>query len=53
MAKAVHAMIRVLDEQRSIDFYKRAFGLTVADRYVFDSFTLIISEMTRATSNSN
>ena len=27
MAKPVHSMIRVLDEVRSLDFYKRAFGL--------------------------
>jgi lactoylglutathione lyase len=33
-------MIRVLDEQRSVDFYRRAFGLEVADRYPFDGFTL-------------
>ncbi|MEM9635624.1 MAG: VOC family protein [Pseudomonadota bacterium] len=41
MAKAIHSMIRVLDETRSIDFYSRAFGLEVADRLDFDSFTLI------------
>ncbi len=34
-------MIRVLDETRSIEFYERAFGLTVADRLDFESFTLI------------
>lgn len=41
MAKAIHMMIRVLDETRSVDFYTRAFGLTVADRLAFDSFTLV------------
>jgi lactoylglutathione lyase len=41
MAKAIHAMIRVLDEARSLEFYDRAFGLKVADRLDFDSFTLI------------
>ncbi len=41
MAKAVHSMIRVLDEQRSTQFYKTAFGLTPADRIDFDGFTLI------------
>lgn len=41
MAKAIHAMIRVLDEARSVAFYEAAFGLTVADRLDFDSFTLI------------
>ena len=34
-------MIRVLDEARSITFYGQAFGLTVAERLDFDSFTLI------------
>lgn len=41
MAKTIHSMIRVLDEARSVDFYSRAFGLKVADRLDFDSFTLI------------
>jgi lactoylglutathione lyase len=34
-------MIRVLDEARSVDFYHRAFGLLIADRYAFDGFTLV------------
>ena len=41
MAKAIHSMIRVLDEARSVAFYQQAFGLGVADRLEFDSFTLI------------
>jgi lactoylglutathione lyase len=41
MAKAVHSMIRVLDEQRSTAFYQAAFGLAPADRFDFDSFTLV------------
>ena len=41
MAKAIHSMIRVLDEARSVDFYTRAFGLKVADRLDFESFTLV------------
>lgn len=41
MAKAIHSMIRVLDEARSVAFYQAAFGLQVADRLDFDSFTLI------------
>lgn len=41
MAKMIHSMIRVLDEQRSIDFYGKAFGLSVAERIPFDGFTLI------------
>lgn len=34
-------MIRVLDEDRSRDFYGRAFGLEVADCYEFEGFTLV------------
>jgi lactoylglutathione lyase len=41
MAKAIHSMIRVLDEARSLEFYDKAFGLKVADRLDFDTFTLI------------
>ncbi len=41
VAKAIHSMIRVADEARSVAFYKTAFGLDVADRFDFDGFTLI------------
>jgi lactoylglutathione lyase len=41
MAKAIHTMIRVLDEARSLGFYKKAFGLDVADRLDFPDFTLV------------
>ncbi|MEK1888195.1 MAG: VOC family protein [Phyllobacterium sp.] len=41
MAKAIHSMIRVLDEEKSKSFYKSAFGLDVADRLDFDTFTLL------------
>lgn len=41
MAKAIHSMIRVLDRDRSLDFYKMAFGLAVADIFDFENFTLI------------
>jgi lactoylglutathione lyase len=41
MAKAIHSMIRVLDEQRSVDFYGKAFDLAIKDRYDFDGFTLV------------
>ena len=41
MSKAIHSMIRVVDEERSVKFYEQAFGLTVADRFPFDSFTLV------------
>jgi lactoylglutathione lyase len=41
MAAPIHSMVRVLDEARSVAFYARAFGLEVADRIVFEKFTLI------------
>jgi lactoylglutathione lyase len=34
-------MIRVLDERRSVEFYRQAFGLAVADRVDFETFTLV------------
>jgi lactoylglutathione lyase len=34
-------MIRVLEEERSVRFYGEAFGLDVADRFDFESFTLV------------
>jgi lactoylglutathione lyase len=34
-------MIRVLDEARSVDFYGKAFGLVVAERLDFETFTLV------------
>lgn len=41
MAKPIHMMIRVMDEERSLAFYRGALGLEVADRFVFDTFTLV------------
>jgi len=41
MAKAIHTMVRALDEARSLAFYKKAFGLDVADRLDFPDFTLV------------
>lgn len=41
MAKAVHVMVRALDEGRSVRFYQAAFGLEVADRFPFEGFTLV------------
>ncbi|RJL00126.1 VOC family protein [Paracoccus siganidrum] len=41
MAKYIHSMIRVLDEERSVAFYDRVFGLKVAERLDFPDFTLI------------
>jgi lactoylglutathione lyase len=34
-------MVRVVEEARSVDFYRRAFGLDIADRLDFDDFTLV------------
>lgn len=41
MAKMIHSMVRVLDEARSVEFYRAAFGLDTRDRLDFESFTLI------------
>lgn len=41
MAKMIHSMIRVLEEERSVSFYTQAFGLEIADRLDFETFTLI------------
>lgn len=41
MAKAIHSMIRVLDEARSVAFYDQAFGLKVDTRLDFEAFTLL------------
>ena len=41
MARMIHTMIRVLDEERSVAFYDRAFGLKPVDRLDFETFTLI------------
>jgi lactoylglutathione lyase len=41
VAKLIHVMVRVLDLDRSIDFYRRAFGLEVADHFDFDNFALV------------
>ena len=41
MAKIIHSMIRVYDEEKSLGFYKTALGMDIADRYPFDGFTLV------------
>lgn len=41
MAKMIHSMIRVLDEDRSVAFYNQAFGLEIAHRLDFETFTLV------------
>src|ERR1700734_4060065 len=41
MAKAIHMMIRVVDEARSVALYEKAFGLGIARCYVIESFPLV------------
>lgn len=41
MAKAVHMMVRVMDEARSVKFYETCFGLKISDRRAWPDFTLI------------
>lgn len=41
MAKPIHSMIRVLEEARSVAFYRQAMGLEIVDRFEFEAFTLI------------
>lgn len=41
MAKLIHTMIRVLDEERSVAFYQKAFGMEVSRRLDKETFTLI------------
>ena len=41
MGAPVHSMIRVRDEARARDYYARAFGLELADRFDFDGFALV------------
>lgn len=41
MTKIIHTMIRVMNLEKSIRFYKTALDLNVADRYDFDDFTLV------------
>ena len=41
MAKAIHSMIRVLDEARAVAFYGTALGMKVVERKDYESFTLL------------
>ena len=41
MAKPIHMMVRVSEEARSVDFYRKAFGLEISERVDFPDFTLI------------
>ncbi|MBO9402683.1 VOC family protein [Shimia sp. R9_3] len=40
MAKMVHSCIRVLEDDRSISWYKSAFDLDIVDQLDFESFRL-------------
>jgi lactoylglutathione lyase len=40
MAKPIHMMVRVSEEARSVDFYRKAFGLEISERVDFPDFTL-------------
>ena len=40
MAKAIHMMLRVLDEARSVKFYATCFGFAVAERRDWPEFSL-------------
>jgi lactoylglutathione lyase len=41
MAKLIHAMIRVRDEESSKRFYREVLGLDREERFAFDGFTLV------------
>jgi lactoylglutathione lyase len=41
MAKIIHAMIRVLELDRSVAFYEMAFGLTPSHKLDFEDFALV------------
>jgi lactoylglutathione lyase len=41
MVKPIHMMLRVKDEARSVDFYRKEFGIEIAERVDFPDFTLI------------
>lgn len=41
MAKFIHSMVRVLDLDKSIDFYNKAFGFVENHRLDFTDFTLV------------
>lgn len=41
VAKLIHAMFRVLELERSMQFYETAFGMTESHRLDFTDFTLV------------
>lgn len=48
MAKAIHMMLRVLDEDRSVDFYTKCFALKIAERREWPDFCLIYMSNTES-----
>ena len=40
-AKTIHSTFRIIDEERSVALYRRAFGLEVADRYPQGGFPIV------------
>ena len=48
MAKPIHMMVRVNEEARSVDFYRKAFGLEISERVDFPDFTLIYMKGTQS-----
>lgn len=49
MTKLVHTMIRVLNEEASVQFYQENFALKIVDRLDFESFTLIYMALPTST----
>ncbi|MCW8329365.1 VOC family protein [Photobacterium sp. SDRW27] len=41
MAKIIHSMVRVLDLEKSLKFYKEALDLAIAERLDFEGFSLV------------
>ena len=41
MAKIIHSMIRVQDLDKSLEFYKQALDLDIAERLDFEGFSLV------------
>lgn len=41
-------MIRALDAERSLDFYRRAFDLNITGRFAFDDFEHLPQRQTRS-----
>ena len=39
--KLAHSMIRVLNDDISVEFYRKSFGLEIVDKLDFESFTLV------------